>query len=311
MKSISEKNILLGALWSFGFITLESLQTVFLGSKLRHESSFLLSFTIFSILSAGIIVWTWLKHPGQFLIARKNLKYLILANITTTCSWGFYLLSVGKLEPVITLTLFSGAIYLTTLFTESDKTKQSHSINKYLTRISTLCMIFGLLWLIVTTLSGFSSSTGSNHREHILGIIFAIMSGVSLSFMISSCDKLDRAGLHPTTQIGLRLPLYIIVSLLAIWMGFDSKGKTADMASVWTILIAFPLVVLPMFTLQKAIEKSPPITIASILAMAPLLTFLLQMIAKDFPFSDATLVGLIIYCLGTVIELRYRTTIKT
>ena len=55
----------------------------------------------------------------------------------------------------------------------------------------------------------------------IAGLLLTCISATSLAVMMIYSQRLDRLGVAPVAQYGLRFPLYVVVALVAAWLGFD------------------------------------------------------------------------------------------
>ena len=86
-------------------------------------------------------------------------------------------------------------------------------------------------------------------------------------------------------------------------LGIDAKQPVPVQDIVWVLLIAIPLMAFPIFSLQKAIVNASSLTIGAVSSTGPLLVFLLQGIEGRVEYASYTLLGLLIYFVGSITVL--------
>ena len=114
-------------------------------------------------------------------------------------------------------------------------------------------------------------------------------------------QRLDRLGVAPVAQYGLRFPLYVAVALCAVGLGIDAKGPVDLRSLIAVICVGFVVIAFPVFAMQKAISMLSTGTLAAITALGPLAVFVLQLVEGRIDYAPATMAGLVIYSSGALL----------
>ena len=84
-------------------------------------------------------------------------------------------------------------------------------------------------------------------------------------------------------------------------MGIDAKPPVPSWEIAEALAIGLALVATPSYLVQRAIPLVSPLLIGLAGALGPVLVFGLQAVEGRIAYSSCTLVGLVVYCLGTVV----------
>jgi len=285
-----------GIFWCLVFLLLDSLQAVYFGTALQRMDSFLVGALVFGLSSTACLFWAGLYRRGELRSAFAHGRVLLGFSAAVACAWITYLFAVQLIEPAVAFALFCGAIPLTALVHEGMSVRRNgmdlagHAV-----------LVFGMFVLAAITLLGFSGFVRGELPVAGMGLLLAVLSGVLMTIMLILSRILDRAGISPLTQFGLRFPLYVALSFGGFMLGFDDKGAVETTDLVHVVLIGFLLLAFPIYAVQKAVSLVSTATIGAFAAAAPLVVFLLQMMEGRVTYSDATLAGLTIYFAGALL----------
>jgi len=291
----------IGVLWCLCFIVLEAVQAVYFGGVLQRMDSFLLGFLVFGITTIGAITWTALAAPQSLRVAWRNPGPLIGANIAAALSWIAYLLSVQMIEPAVTYTIFCGAVPLTTLLAHRLGVRQADGVRGAAEAVAYLIVFAGLAFLAVATVLGWSGFVRGGIGNALIGVGLAIASGFIITWMLFFCRTLDRAGVGPIAQFGLRFVLYVGLAGGGALVGFDHKGDVPAADLTVAVLVGLGLMAFPLYAVQKAITLVSPLTIGGVGALGPLMVFLFQFFEGRVDYAPATLLGLSVYFVGALL----------
>lgn len=287
-----------GLIWAFTFVILEAAQAVFFGGVFQDYDSFLIGATVFGLTAAGALVWTRLWTPGQLETAWSNRGSLFGLNLSTTCVWIAYFFALQVIEPAVVFTIFSGLIPVAILVAAAFGIPEACPLRNRIEAVGLLIVVIGICYLASVTLLGQSGFVRGGRAVAVAGLLLTCVSATSLAAMMIYSQRLDRIGVAPLAQYGLRFPLYVMIGLTAVWLGLDGKGPVDHGEFVIVVLIGFVIMAFPVFAMQKAISLMSALSLAVITALGPLFVFLFQIIEGRVTYSPATMTGLLIYFAG-------------
>lgn len=162
-------------------------------------------------------------------------------------------------------------------------------------------VLLGICYLCAITFMGLSGFVRGGWVVSLIGLGLTCFSGVSLAAMMIYSQRLDRLGVEPTAQYGLRFTFYILVTLCAVWIGLDSKGPIDPSALAVVVIIGLVIMAFSVFAMQKAISLMSTLTLAAITALGPLFVFVFQLLEGRVAYAPATMTGLAVYFAGAVL----------
>lgn len=294
-------NTTLGLIWAFSFVTLEAAQAVFFGGVFQDHDSFLIGATVFGLSAAGTLIWSELRTPTQLRIAWANKTSLIGLNLSTTYVWIAYFFALQMIEPAVVFTIFSGLIPIAILVAAACGVPEAPPLRNRVEGVGLFIALAGICYLCAITLTGQSGFVRGGWATALAGLGLSCVSAVSLAVMMIYSQRLDRLGVAPIAQYGLRFPIYVIVALCAVGLGLDAKGPVNPSALAIVVLIGLVIMAFPVFAMQKAISLMSSLTLAAITALGPLFVFVFQALEGRVAYAPATMTGLVIYFAGAVL----------
>lgn len=295
--------LLAGLLWTLAFVLIEAVQFVYFGGLFQNVSSFLFGFYVFGIVAITFIVGSAIRAPGQLSIALRNPKHLIRLNIFATLAWASYLTSVQLLEPAVVYTISAGVMPVTAYLAFRFNVTEGHNIRHRLEFIGLLILLFAISYLAVITVAGYSGFVRGGFFAGVIGILLAIADGVFFTWMLISSQRLDKIGVGPGTVFGLRFPLYVITAGAMTFYGFDAKPPLPVDTLLVIIVLGLLLTVPHLYALQRAVARISTPMISALTTLGPFIIFILQIIEGRVQYSQATLLGLFIYCVGSMVAV--------
>ena len=133
------------------------------------------------------------------------------------------------------------------------------------------------------------------------GLALALLAGVCIAGMLHYGHRLHQQGVDPIALFGLRFLLYLPLSVGAFALGIDDKGAVAVTDVVYAVMVGPFLIAFPVYATQKAVSLTSTLTIGTITALGPLFTFVFQIIENRVVYSNATMMGLLIYVAGALV----------
>ncbi|MEL7113756.1 MAG: DMT family transporter [Pseudomonadota bacterium] len=294
-------NATLGLIWAFSFVILEAAQAVFFGSAFQDYDSFLIGAAVFGFTAVGALTWTAVRSADELRIAWNNGAALFGLNLSTAFVWVAYFFALQMIEPAVVFTIFSGLIPVVVLIAWAIGVPEASPLHNRTEGTGLLVVVIGIFYLAAITILGQSGFVRGDWTVALVGVLLTCMSGASLAAMMIYSQRLNRLGVSPVAQYGLRFPLYVAVALIGVTLGLDPKGTVDLGGMVIVVLIGFVIMAFPVFAMQKAISLMSTLTLAAITALGPLFVFLFQIIEGRVDYAPATMTGLMIYFAGAII----------
>ena len=291
----------LGLIWAFSFVILEAAQAVFFGGVFQDYDSFLIGATVFGFTASGALTWTGLCAADELRTAWDNGAALFGLNFSTAIVWIAYFFALQMIEPAVVFTIFSGLVPVAILVASALGVPEASPLRNRTEGAGLLIVAVGVGYLVAITMLGQSGFVRGDWTVALSGLLLTCVSGVSLAAMMIYSQRLNRLGVSPVAQYGLRFPLYVAVALAGASLGLDEKGAVDPGGLVIVVLIGFVIMAFPVFAMQYAISLMSTLTLAAITALGPLLVFLFQIIEGRVDYAPATMTGLMIYFIGAIL----------
>ena len=292
-----------GMAWCFIFVILEAAQAVFFGGVFQRMDAFLIGSLVFGLTTVGAVGWTYLRDTQQLEVAFRNRSALIGMNVTAAGGWLAYLFSIQLIEPAVAFTIFSGAVPITAIVAARLGVREASPVRNSLEALGNIILAVGLVVLAGYTIAGWSGFVRGGVLIAIAGIALAALSGVLITGMLFYCHRLDRNGVGPVAQFGLRFLLYIVLSIGGAGLGLDYKGPVPLGDILYAVAVGLFIMAFPIYAVQKAVTLVSSLTIGAVTALGPLFVFAFQMIEGRVDYAQSTLVGMSIYFVGAMIAV--------
>lgn len=294
-------NATLGLIWAFSFVILEAGQAVFFGGVFQDYDSFLIGAAVFGFTALGALAWTGFRAADELRTAWNNGSALFGLNLSTAFVWIAYFFALQMIEPAVVFTIFSGLIPVAVLVAWTLGVPEASPLRNRTEGAGLLIVVIGIGYLMAITMLGQSGFVRGGWTVALAGLLLTGVSGACLAAMMIYSQRLNRLGVSPVAQYGLRFPLYVALALAGALLGLDQKGPVDPGALSVVVLIGFVIIAFPVFAMQKAISLMSTLSLAAITALGPLFVFLFQIIEGRVDYAPATMTGLIIYFTGAIL----------
>jgi len=299
-RDLDMNNASIGLIWAFSFVILEAAQAVFFGGVFQDYDSFLIGSAVFGFTALSALAWTAFRAEDELRTAWANGAALFGLNLSTAIVWIAYFFALQMIEPAVVFTIFSGLIPVAVLAAWTFGVPEASPLRNRAEGAGLLIVVIGIGYLAAITLLGQSGFVRGGWTVALGGVLLTGVSGASLAAMMIYSERLNRLGVSPVAQYGLRFPLYVAVALAGTFLGLDQKGPVDPGGLVMMVLIGFAIMAFPVFAMQKAISLMSTLSLAAITALGPLFVFLFQTIEGRVDYSPATMTGLTIYFIGAI-----------
>ncbi len=292
-----------GLLWCLTFAVLDAVQAVFFGGMFQRLDTFLVGLLVFGLTSCAALGCIVLRHPSQLRIARGNVVPVVGMNIAFALGWLSYLFSIQLIEPAVAFTVFTGMVPLTMIAASRFGIAGAASARNRFEKAGNLGLLGGIVVLCAITLAGLSGFVRGGTVIAGAGLVLAAAAGVFITWMLLCSKTLDREGLKPLTQFGLRFFAYLAACLAGWMLALDVKQTVPPGELAYAVLIGVLTMAFPIYAVQKAVSLVSPLTIGAFAAVSPLFVFGFQLIEGRIEYAPMTLVGLSVCFAGASVAV--------
>ena len=286
------------------FDVLSAMKEVYAASLLQHIEPPLL---IFSCFLTTFLYFNFI-HIKDFTLywesLRKELKNVTWFNFKTLGSWFTFFYAIKYIEPAVASALISALGPIVTIILGKYLRPGSPVLKSEF--FASIGIFISILLLGIVTWSGKSGMGFIPNTGTCVGFVAAIICGVCIVGNTFFGKRLNDEGWPATKVMAARFFLLLFVSGL-LCLKSSPDLQLLNNYSLGFILIAVFGTIIPLYCLQKGIEKTEPITVALALSIAPLFTFLMQSFDSRLSssiYSFATII-FILFFIGLGIFSRY------
>ncbi len=285
-----------GLICALLYVVMESAQFVYFGKLFQQLSPFLFGALVFGLIVLVFAGRTIIVAPQEFKRALALPRLLLAINLGAVVTFTCYLLSVRLLEPAITYTVSAGTMPLTAWVLFKTGMREQGKLRNRAEATGILIIFASIVFLAVITLGGLSGFVRGGWTAAAIGLLLTIADGVFFTLILVYSQRLSEAGIGAAAILGLRLPLYVLVT------GALAAGTTQVLPPLapltLAVLVGFLLIVPPLYLLQRAAAILSTLTLSAITTLGPLVILLLQWLEGRVAYSTATTIGLTLYMVG-------------
>ncbi len=243
-----------------------------------------------------------MKNPDQVRKAFAARRSLLAVNLGAVVTFTAYLLSVQLLEPAITYTISAGSMPITAYVLYRLGLREGENMRNKSEAIGNTLIFCSIIFLGIITVAGLSGFVRGDRSIALLGVFLAIIDGVFFTLILVYSQRLNIAGVGPSAVLGLRLPLYVLVTGFIAYGGSEPNQSLPISELGLYVVIGFLLTIPPLYFLQKAVPMLSTLTISALTALGPFVILGLQLVEGRIDYSPVTMIGLAIYMVGAVLS---------
>jgi len=277
------------------FVCLASVRDVYLGGLFQRVSPLLLAIVAFSLCSVIFLPIAVAKSPDSFRTLRGRLRQLLWVNVTTGLAWVSFFHALRTTEPMLVQILFAGVGPLTVVWVDRLAAGTPPQLG-WGERRARLALSVALVGAVVVALAGLSGVGPQPLGTAALGVALALGAGISISVNTVLCSGLHDAGVEPTALVSVRFLGAIVLAAALTWPSGDGLRDLWSTGTVGGLLGAsLLLIVIPVYVNQVGISLASPFTVRVVLAAAPALVFVLQLVEGRLSFSPYSIGSAVLY----------------
>jgi drug/metabolite transporter (DMT)-like permease len=294
-----------GFLAAVAFVCAASVRDVFLGDLFQRLSPLAVAIVAFASCSLIFLLIALAKDRRALRDALRRPRRLVWINATSALAWISFFYGLRMLEPMLVQILFAGVGPLSVAWIDRLLTRRSPAVP--LSRVERplhLGLFAALGTAAAVALGGLSGVGPQPFGAALVGVGLALAAGVAISVNTVLCRELNDDGIAPLTLVSLR---FVGATVAAGALGFVSGEDFSLLFEVSALALvvgpALVLVVFPIYVNQVAIALASPLTVRVVLAGAPALVFVLQLLdgrlsPSPYSFGAAVLYG--VFAAGSV-----------
>ncbi|MBV53580.1 MAG: hypothetical protein CL816_05900 [Coxiellaceae bacterium] len=276
---------IIGLMLVISYCVVTSLSTLVISSD---EQAYGMLWVTFSSVTVTILWFNFLQLKRLVRLREIFIDHgrlIILLNITTAVMWLGTFIALDSLNPDVFTAFFIGALPIFMFIINWMTSAWNKRMRMEL--VFTI-VIAGLLLLV-----GYHELNVSDFsREIIRGMLIAFFSSLFAAWTIIFSHRLAHAGVSSTETLSQRFyALWLVVGvILCIFPGSYSFSYSILMHFMSAvILIAILSFILPLFLLQKGIERVDPMFVSFLSPLIPLMAFSLEMFSDRYVFDPIEL----------------------
>lgn len=286
------------------FVVFSSWRDVYFASAFQRFGFLDVAIISFSLCTLCFAAAISVTNPRGFAELLRYWRDVVWVNVTSAAGWLSYFYALKTLEPSIVQTFFAGIGPITVITLEGLGIHLARSVPiRPLEKLFHAGILLSLLLTSGVVLAGLSGMPSQSIAERGLGVGLAFMSGMSMSFKDLICKRMNERGVSPEKILSVRFIGVVVFGLIAVAFLQDSRMNawSAD-AIVYLSLASMLLIIAPVYLLQVGIALIPPITTRVILALGPVLVFLMQTLEGRVTYSSYSLLCIVMYSTFAVLS---------
>ncbi|MER0469318.1 DMT family transporter [Bacillus cabrialesii subsp. cabrialesii] len=265
---------LLGICFVLIYNIFSSIKEVVSGHIVQTISPFLLVVLTFGFAAIVFQIISLSKYKNEYRKPFQNRSTLIKVNLSTVGAWIGFFYGVKYLEPAIVSTLIAGigpaiATIYQILF-NSNKIK--NDVESYTSVGILLCSIL----LVCFSLTGMTSLESMSYTDIIKGVALTVISSICVVVTTFYTKEFSSIGCSPITIMAHRFYLLIPISLIAFFLTNDQEVNIIKDLPIILYIAIFGATI-PLLCLQYGIKLCQPAMVVTLLAIAPLFTYIFEL----------------------------------
>jgi len=286
-----------GTAYVVAFILMSNANAVFSGRLLQSLHPF--TFLFWSFFATSIVFMSrlvFITGAGAMTIKRADAGALFTLNVTSALSWTGYFVALRCIEPAIVTAIVCGFGPSSVIVLERVVRQKKLPNYTYVAAVGTL---FGTALLIWASMAGLSGIKTTNSYESLIGLTSATVGGISQAMTVIAIKQLGDKGWNATRIMAHRFHLLIPIAAILAISGPGLSVASFDQLNHLAIAMIFG-VALPLWLLQRGILLSNPFTVSVLLALGPVLTYVVQGFDDRIAWSMPSALGCLVVVLFTI-----------
>ena len=297
-----------GFLASLAFTALASVRDVYFGGVFQSTSPLGIAVVAFTLCSLIFLPIALGRSPESFRVFRQRWRELCWVNVTTGLAWISFFYALRTIEPLLVQILFAGVGPLTVMWVDRFAGVTAPATLSSAERPIYLGLLAALVLAAAVALGGLSGAGPQPLWTAALGVALATGAGISISTSTVLSRRLNDAGAAPTALVSVRfIGAIVLATSLSRSSGDDITALFSRSDAAIVLGAALLLIVFPIYVSQVGISLASPLTVRAVMALGPVLIFVLQLVEgrlSPSPYSLATGVLYGIFAVSAAVARR-------
>ena len=290
-----------GFLLSVVFVGLAAGRDVYFGALFQRVHPLAVALTAFTLCPLVFLPIAFVRDRAGLARLRRHAGTLVSINATSAIAWLSFFHALRIAEPALVQVVFFGIGPLSVTWIDRFVPGMALAARSPAERRLHLGLLGALLFAAAVMLGGASGLGPQPLGRALAGLALTVGGGICISISTLLSRVVNDAGVGPATLIALRFPGAI--ALAGVLTALSPASATAGLTPGMLATIAgasLLLIVLPSYVNQIGIALASPLTVRAVLALGPVLVFLLQLVEGRLPSSAATLAACVLYAVFAV-----------
>jgi len=274
------------------FVLLSSAREVYVGHLVQKLHPFLVVCFCFAVATAVFSTIHVASGGGRRLpsgLVRTHLGDIVRLNIATAFAWMGSFYALRFVEPSIVNSIVTAVGPAITILAGVPMGQRRQILGAE--RVSSAAILAVIAFMAVISLLDKAGVGQVSSGDVAIGLACCLVAGAGVVGSTVFAKRLGMAGLPTSLVLAVRFHLLIVVSALMVLSSPPSLALVQ--ANLPGLLVLATLgITLPLYFLQKGIERSEPITVSFLLVLAPALVYLFQVFDARLSWSGFTLAGI-------------------
>jgi drug/metabolite transporter (DMT)-like permease len=290
-----------GFLLSAVFVCLAAGRDVYFGALFQRVHPLAVALTAFTLCTLVFLPVALVRDRAGLALLGRHVRTLVWINATSAIAWLSFFHALRMAEPALVQVVFFGIGPLSVAWLDRCVSGVAPAARSTAERRLHAGLLGALLLAAAVMLLGWSGLGPQPLGRAVTGLALTVGGGICISISTLLSRVVNDGGVGPATLIALRFPGAVLLAglLAALSPASVSAGLRPG---TWVAIAAgsLLLIVLPNYVNQVGIALASPLTVRAVLALGPVLVFLLQLVEGRLPSSAATLAACVLYAVFAI-----------
>jgi len=290
-----------GFLLSVVFVGLAAGRDVYFGALFQRVDPLTVALIAFTLCTLVFLAIALATDRAGLARLRRHARTLAWINATSAIAWLSFFHALRMGEPALVQVVFFGIGPLSVTWIDRLVPGAAPAVRTPGERRLHVGLLAALMFAAIVMLGGWSGLGAQPLGRVVAGLALTVGGGIAISVSTLLSRKVNDGGVRPATLIALRFPGAVVLAaaLAAISPTRVAHDLTPGVLGV-VAAASLLLIVLPSYVNQVGIALASPLTVRAVLAVGPVLVFLLQLLEGRLPSSPATLAACVLYAVFAV-----------
>jgi len=285
-----------GFLASLAFMALASVRDVYFGGLFQSTDPLGVAVVAFAACALVFAPIALVRSPESFRLLARRPGEVLAVNVTTALAWIAFFYALRTIEPLLVQILFSGVGPLSVTWLDRFVALTRPKPLGRTERAIHLGLLVSLVLAAVVVVSGLSGMGQQSVRTALLGVGLAVGAGISISLSTVLSRRLSDAGVRPSALVSVRfVGAIVLAAALAVVSGGGLSLGGSRHEIVVAVVAVLALIVFPIYVSQVGTALASPLTVRAVLALGPVVIFVLQLLEGRLTPSPYSLACAVLY----------------